>query len=141
MSGLFGGGGSGKLNVQDLNIPAFTSSGGVTPQQDALGQYTYGQDLLAQGNLFGSSGTGMSTMATQGAEGAKNTEVQQLAGASDTNQNAQYDLYKNQLTGFEQGLQNDLTLQNANQTVADQSLTSLVKAAGFGSGASGTSTG
>ena len=137
MSGLFGGGsGGGKLNVQDVNVPAFTSSGGVTPQQEALGQYSYGQDLLAQGNLFGSSGTGMSTMATQGAEGARNTEAMQVAGMSDTDQNAAYKLYQNQVGGFEQGLQNDLTLQNANQQVADQSLSSLVKAAGFGSGSS-----
>ena len=143
MSGLFGGGsGGGKLNVQDVNIPAFTSSGGITPQQQELGQYSYGQDLLAQGNLFAGDkgmGTGMSTMATQGAEGAKNTEAQQLAGYSDTDQGAMYQLYQNQVGGFEQSLQNDLTLQNANQAVAGQDLSSLVKAAGFSAG-SGTGT-
>ena len=132
MSGLFGS--NSKLDLGDVNIPAFTSSGGITPQQEAFGQYSYGQDLLAQGNLFGGSGTGISTMATQGAEGAKNTEVAQLAGASDTDQGAMYDLYKNQVGGFEQGLQNQLTLNQASQTATDNSLASLVKASGFGSG-------
>lgn len=131
MSGLFGN--SGKNDPQQINIPAFTSSGGITPQQGELGQFTLGQDLDAQGNLFGGSGTGMSTMATQGAEGAKNTEALQLAGMSDADQNAAYQLYKNQLSGFQQNLQNELAINTANQNTTNSSLDSLAQLAGFGS--------
>lgn len=131
MSGLFGGS-SGKNSPEQINVPAFTSSGGITQPQDALGQYSLGQDLLAQGNLFGSSGTGQSTMATQGAEGAKNTEAMQLAGFSDTNQLAEYGLYGNEVQGLSQNLSNALTL---NQAPSDE-LGGLAGQAGFGSGIS-----
>lgn len=133
MSGIFGGS-SGKQTPGQINIPAFTSSGGITPQQEALGQYSYGEDLLAQGNLFASSGTGESTMATQGAEGAKNTEAEQMAQMSDTNQEAQYKEYQNQLQGFQQNLSNELAINQANTNAGNQTLGSLAGAAGFGTG-------
>lgn len=133
MSGLFGG--TSKQTPGQINIPAFTSSGGITPQQQALGQYSYGQDLDAQANLFGSSGTGMSTMATQGAEGAKNTEAEQMAQMSDTNQGAQYEQYQNQLQGFQQNLSNELAIGQANQGAATNTANSLDQLAGFNAGA------
>lgn len=133
MSGIFGNS-SGKNSPDQLNIPAFTSSGGITPQQQDLANFSYGQDLTGQASLFGGSGTGMSTMATQGAEGAANTKAQQISGMSDADQEAMYGLYENQVQGEEQSLQNDFTLQNQ----SDSSLSSLAGAAGnlFGSGTS-----
>lgn len=130
MSNLFGGG--DKNSPESINIPPFTSSGGITPEQQTLADFTYGQDLTGQASLFGGSGTGMSTMATQGAEGAANTKAQTMGGMSDTDQGAMYDLYKNQVAGLEQGLQNDITLQNE----SDASSSSLASLAGslFGSG-------
>ena len=125
MSSLFGGSG-GKGSPENVNIPAFESAGGVTPQQQALGQYSYGQDLLAQGNEFGTSGTGMSTMATQGAEGARNTAAMQMAGMSDTDESAMYQLYSNDVQSTEQAL------QNASATNTSPSLPSLAEGSGFG---------
>ena len=131
MSGLFGGSG-GKGSPEQINVAPFTSSGGITPEQQALAGYTYGQDLTAQNTLFGGSGTGMSTMATQGATGAKSTEAQLQGSMSDADQEAMYTDYQNQLKAEEQGLQNDVTLSNANSS----DLTALAKSAGtlFGSG-------
>jgi len=129
MSNLFGGS-SGKDSPQQINVPAFTSTGGITPEQQTLANFTYGQDLTGQASLFGGSGTGMSTMATQGAEGAKNTEAQQIGGMSDVDQNAMYTDYKNQVAAEEQGLQNDITLSNQ----SGSSLSSLAAGNLFGSG-------
>jgi type 1 fimbria pilin len=139
MSGLFGGS-SGKADVGNFNIPAFASSGGITPQQNELGQYTFGEGLVGQGNMFGSEGLGDSTMATQGAEGVKNTEAQTMAGMSDANQGAQYDLYKNDVSALEQGVSNELNIQNANTAAASSSLNNLAKLVGFGTGAAGAGT-
>lgn len=139
MSSLFSS--SGKNTPQDITIPPFTSPGGVTPQQQALGQFSLGQNMLAEGNLFGQSGLGQSTMATQGAEGAANAEALQLAGMSDVDQAAMYNLYQNQLTGFEQGLQNQLSINNANTSSTNTTLNNLAQSAGFNQGSSGTSSG
>ena len=95
---------------QDVNIPAFQSTGGITPQQQDLAQFTYGQNLLGQSSLFGGSGTGDSTMATQGAEGARNTMAQQQGQMSDIDQEAQYQLYQNDVQSQIQQLQNSQTL-------------------------------
>jgi hypothetical protein len=124
--------GGGKDSPNQINVPPFLSSGGITPEQSTLANYTLGQDLTGQASLFGGSGTGMSTMATQGATGAKNTEAEQIGAMSDTDQNAMYTDYQNQVKAEEQGLQNDITLGNQNAS----SLTSLAGAAGnlFGSG-------
>jgi hypothetical protein len=132
MSGIFGGGGSGKGSSggkgtpENVDIPPFISAGGVTPQQQNLGQYSYGQDLTAQASLFGGSGTGDSTMATQGAAGARNTAAEQMAGMSDTNQKAMYDLYGNDVSAISQ------ELQNASTTNTSPSLGSLAEGSGFG---------
>jgi len=124
----------GKDSPEQINVPPFTSTGGITPEQQTLANYTLGQDLTGQASLFGGSGTGMSTMATQGAEGAENTQAQQIGAMSDTNQNALYTDYENQVKAEEQGLQNQITLGNQNAS----SLSSLAGAAGnlFGTGTS-----
>jgi hypothetical protein len=130
---LFGGS-SGKDSPQQINVPPFTSTGGVTPEQQTLANFTYGQDLTGQATAFGGENLGDSTMATQGAEGAANTGAATVGQMSDTNQGAMYTDYGNQVKAEEQGLQNDITLGNQN----DQSLSSLATAAGnlFGSGTS-----
>lgn len=128
MSGLFGGSG-GKNSPEQVNIPAFTSSGGITPQQQSLADFTYGQNLVGEAGQFTNPGDAMSTMATQGAEGAANTKAQTMGEMSDTDQNAMYQDYENQVAATEQGLQNQITLSNQNNS----DLTGLAKAL-FGSG-------
>jgi hypothetical protein len=107
-----------------FDVPAFASGGGITPDQQALGQYTYGQGLDAQGNLFGQSGTGQSTMATQGAEGARMAEAEQTGGMSDINQGARYTQYGNQVSNVEGQIQNQASLESLANTAAADQLTS-----------------
>lgn len=130
MSGVFGSGKSS--DPQDVNVPAFTSQGGITPEQQTLSNFSLGQGLDAQGALFGGSGTGASTMATQGAAGAQNTVAQQAGVMSDTDQEAQYTDYENQVNALQQSLQNNITESNEDSA----SLSGLASAAGslFGSG-------
>lgn len=123
---------------EDVNIPAFQSSGGITPQQQDLAQYTYGENLLGQASQFGQSGTGMSTMATQGAGGAKMTEAQQQGQMSDTDEEAMYQLYQNDVSSEEQGLQNAVALNQAPNSSTATSLGNLASGAGFGTGATVT---
>jgi hypothetical protein len=127
-------GSGGNKGATDVNIPAFQSSGGITPQQQEFGQFTYGENLLGQGSMFGGEGLGDSTMATQGAEGAKNTEAEQMGQMSDTDQSAMYQLYQNDVQNELQGLQN----QASTQPNASANLGSLASAAGFGTGTQGT---
>jgi hypothetical protein len=137
MSGIFGGGGGSKGSPENVNIPPFESQGGITPQQQDLAQYTYGENLLGQGSMFGSSGTGDSTMATQGAEGARNTMAQQQGQMSDIDQEAQYQLYQNDVQSQIQQLQNAQTLDQS----ASPNLSSLASSAGSLFGQSGGSFG
>lgn len=84
--GNLAGGGKGGGGQQ---YPYFQSPGGVTPEQQALAEYTMGQDMVQQGSQFANTGTGMSTMATQaGAVGPAFTEAASLAQSSDANQQA-----------------------------------------------------
>lgn len=131
------GGGQSKGSPQNVNIPAFQSQGGITPQQQDLAQFTYGENLLGQGNQFASSGTGQSTMATQGAEGARNTMAQQQGEMSDVDQEAMYQLYQNDVQSQIQQLQNQTTLDQQNSG----SLGSLAQMAGFGTTSGGFGTG
>jgi hypothetical protein len=136
------GGTSGNKGAQDVNIPAFQSAGGVTPQQSDLGQYTYGENLLGQASQYAGSGTGQSTMATQGAEGARNEQALQMGQMSDADQEAMYSLYQNDVSNELQGLAN----QASQQQTGNANLGNLFTAAGqttgsggtFGSGTAGT---
>jgi hypothetical protein len=58
-----------------------TAGGGVSPWQQALTQYNFGQNEVAAGNQFAQ--TPMSTMKTQADTGAFATQAQQLAQMSD----------------------------------------------------------
>jgi hypothetical protein len=128
---LFGGGGSSKGGPQNVNIPAFTSEGGITPEQQALADFTYGQNLLGEANAYGTSGLGQSTMATQGAEGAATGRAQQMGQMSDINTGAEYGAYQNQVANLEQGLQNQQTLNQ----LAQQNQAGTDLASGFQTGA------
>lgn len=127
MSSLFGGGGGSKgfTDPTTVDIPPFESAGGVTPQQQDLGEYSYGQDLLGERALFGGTNTGESTMATQGAGGAAMTKAQQLGQRSDIDQEAQYNLYQNDIQGLEANLKTQTDLNQIQTSAADQSLASL----------------
>jgi hypothetical protein len=126
-------GGGGNKGASGVDIPPFLSGGGITPQQQEFGNFTYGENLLGQGSAFASSGTGDSTMATQGAEGAKNTEAEQMGQMSDTDQSAMYDLYKGDVSNELQSLSNQAST-NQGQGL---NLGSLASAAGFGTGTQG----
>lgn len=148
MSGLFGGGGSkGFTEPTTVDIPPFLSSGGVTPQQSDLAEYSYGENLLGEANLFGQSGTGQSTMATQGAGGAAMQKAADLGKMSDTDQAAQYALYGQDLSGLENNLNTQTTLDQIAQTANQQATSGLVSGlgslAGLGAktGGFGTNTG
>lgn len=77
----------------------FQSAGGITPQQAADAQFTYGQNLVKDATEFQGSGpgggTGMSTMATQAAGGAAMQKALDLGKMSDADQTAQYNAYQN----------------------------------------------
>ena len=70
--GMMGGGGKGGGG----------GAGGVSPNQMALAQYTYGQDALSNAAKFGGQGIGQSTMGTMADVGGLMGEAQQLGGMS-----------------------------------------------------------
>lgn len=121
----------GKIGNQQN--PFFTDAGGITPDQQFWANYDYGQNLLeALGNYQGEGQGGgpiMSTMATQGAEGAAIGKGLQEAQLSDVNQKAAYGAYTNANT-----------IQAQNQSSALTQLAQLNKIAGS-TGAADTAAG
>jgi hypothetical protein len=120
-----GGKAAGGLDVNQQQYPFFTSPGGITPQQSALSEYDYGQNLTEGQAQFEGSGEGggpsLSTMATQVAGGANTGKALDLARMSDVNQGADYSAYgiaenidqqnnQNLLAENEQNLSNATTL-------------------------------
>lgn len=139
-----GGKVGGSTNVDQQQFPYFTSPGGVTPEQSALAEYDYGQNLTqGQAQFEGSDqggGPSLSTMATQVAGGANTGKALNLAGMSDVNQGAAYSAYGNAENIAQQNDQNALAEQE--QSLAAQtSLQSLAgKAAGGQAALSGSAT-
>lgn len=129
------GGATGKTPEQ-TQYPYFQSPGGITPQQTALADYDYGQNLTESQGQFegGDEGGGpiMSTMATQGAGGANIGKALQEGSMSDTNETAAYDAYKNAISIDQQN--NAAAL--AGQEQAQQQGTTLASLAGKAAGAS-----
>lgn len=68
---------SGPLNY------AKSSQGGVSPQQQAYAQYTFGQNEVANATTFGNAGMGMSTGGTQADAGAFANQAYMLGHMSD----------------------------------------------------------
>ena len=118
----------------NVNIPPFTSSGGITPEQQALTQYTLGQNLLADESQFASSGTGESTMKTQATGGARIAKAEQAGKISDINQTAQYGAYRNAVQKFLGNLQTSSTLSNLAENNALSDIAAAGEAAGLSSG-------
>ena len=99
MSEIGGQVGSKAGGAEQTQYPYFQSPGGVTPQQTALADYDYGQNLTqGQAQFEGSDqggGPSLSTMATQVAGGANMGRAENLAKLSDTNQDASFAAFQN----------------------------------------------
>jgi hypothetical protein len=131
VGGKVGGGES----VDQTQFPFFTSPGGVTPQQSALADYDYGQNLTqGQAQFEGSDqggGPSLSTMATQVAGGANMGRAENLAKLSDTNQDASFKAFQNAENIDQQNNANSL----ADQEQGAQTATTLASLAGKAAGA------
>ena len=131
-----GGKVGGSTSVDQQQFPYFTSPGGVTPQQTALADYDYGQNLTqGQAQFEGSDqggGASLSTMASQVAGGANMGKAINLAGLSDTDQGAAYQAFGNAENIDQQNNENAL----AEQEQSLQQSTSLASLAGKAAGGS-----
>ena len=129
-----GGKAAGSLDVNQTQYPFFQSPGGITPQQQALSEYDYGQNLTEGQAQFEGSGEGggpsLSTMATQTAGGANIGKAIQSGGMSDVNQGADYSAYGNAINIDQQNNQNLLAENEQNLSNA----TSLASLAGSAAG-------
>ena len=135
-----GGKVGGSTSVDQQQFPYFTSPGGVTPEQTALADYDYGQNLTEGQAQFGQGdeggGNALSTMASQVAGGANMGKAINLAGLSDTNQGAEFSAFQNAENIDQQNNENALAEQDQN-LAQSTSLASLAgKAAGATAGAS-----
>ena len=131
-----GGKVGGDTSVDQQQFPYFTSPGGETPQQTALADYDYGQNLTqGQAQFEGSDqggGASLSTMASQVAGGANIGKATNLAGLSDTDQGAAYQAFGNAENIDQQNNENAL----AEQEQSLQQSTSLASLAGKAAGGS-----
>ena len=141
-----GGKVGGSESVDQQQFPYFTSPGGVTPQQTALADYDYGQNLTqGQAQFEGSDqggGASLSTMASQVAGGANIGKALNLAGSSDVNQNAALSAFSN-AENIDQQNNENLLAEQEQSLQQDTTLASLAgKAAGGAAGGlpTGTST-
>src|SRR5580700_255658 len=138
-----GGKAAGGLDVNQQQYPFFTSPGGVTPEQSALSEYDYGQNLTeSQGQFDPASqpggGASLSTMATQAAGGANTGKSLDLAKMSDVNQGAELGAYDNAINIDQQNNQNLLAEQQTNLSNATTLASLAGSAAGGQAGASTT---
>jgi hypothetical protein len=138
-----GGKVGGSTSVDQQQYPYFTSPGGVTPQQTALADYDYGQNLTEGQAQFGGGdeggGNALSTMATQTATGANMGKAINLAGMSDTNQGAALGAYTNAESIDQQNNEAGLA-ENEQQLQSATSLASLAGAAAGGRAGAQTTT-
>jgi hypothetical protein len=119
------GGGKG-ASPQNVNFPPFYSSGGITPEQQALADYGLDEANVATGAAFGNSGTGMSTMATQAGTGNRMGKAIAEGTMSNTDEDAMLKAYENEQTAATQSLSNQSTLSN----LATQQLTNAITQGG-----------
>lgn len=123
------GAAKGGSSPEDVNIPPFYSQGGITPEQQSLADYGLSEGQVATGSTFGGSGTGMSTMATQAGTGNRMAKAVTEGKLSDTDEDAMYKAYQNDVTAETQSLQNQSTLQNLATTQLTSDITQAGKAA------------
>ena len=133
-----GGAGASSKGADQQQYPYFTSPGGVTPEQTALADYDYGQNLTqGQGQFEGGDqggGASLSTMASQVAGGANTGKAINLSGLSDTDQGAAYSAFGNAENIAQQNNENALAEQDQSLAQAS-SLASLAGKAAGGSAA------
>jgi hypothetical protein len=142
MSQQIGSAAGGKLasseNPSQQQYPFFQSSGGVTPQQGALAEYDYGQNLTEGQAQFEGTGQGggpsLSTMATQVAGGANTGQALDLARMSDVNQGAEYGAYQTGINIDQQNNEAALAEQQQGQQTALSDLAAGQSAAGTAAG-------
>ena len=130
-----GGGGAGAKGAEQTQYPYFQSPGGVTPEQTALADYDYGQNLTEGQGQFGNTegpggGNALSTMATQVAGGANIGKATNLAGLSDADQNAALSAFKNAETIDQTNNATELAANEQETQQATSLGTSLGKLAG-----------
>ena len=135
-----GGKAAGSLDVNQQQYPFFQSPGGVTPQQTALAEYDYGQNLTEGQAQFEGSGQGggpsLSTMASQVAGGANMGKALTSSGMSDVNQGADLSAYDNAINIDQQNNQNLLAEQQTDLSTALSNFSSGQTAAGTAAGLS-----
>ena len=128
-----GGAGASSKGADQQQYPYFTSSGGVTPEQTALADYDFGQNLTqGQAQFEGSDaggGPSLSTMASQVAGGANIGKAINLAGLSDTNQGAELGAFDNAINIDQQNNAASLASTEQETQQAGQIATSLGKLA------------
>ena len=138
-----GGKVGGNTSVDQFQFPDFTSPGGVTPQQTALADYDYGQNLTqGQAQFEGSDqggGASLSTMASQVAGGANMGKAINLAGLSDTDQGAAFSAFQNAENIDQQN--NSSALAEQDQSLAQQSSLAALAGKAAGGAAGGLPTG
>src|SRR5580693_533322 len=117
-----GGKAAGGLDTNQTQYPFFQSPGGITPQQTALSEYDYGQNLTEGQAQFEGSGEGggpsLSSMATQVAGGANIGKSLTAGGESDVNQGAELRSFENAENIDQQNNQNLLAENQANLQTA-----------------------
>jgi hypothetical protein len=137
VGGKVGGGAS----VDQTQFPFFTSPGGITPEQGALSEYDYGQNLTEAASQFEGSGQGggpsLSTMATQAAGGANIGKALDLAKMSDVNQGADLSAFNNAINISQQNNENALA-ENETNLENQSTLASLAGSAAGGPAGSNT---
>jgi|SRR6516162_3442391 hypothetical protein len=89
MGGMMGGGGK------------TSTAGGISPEQQALAQYTFGENVIGDRQRFAHEGMGPSTNETLRIAGSRFKEAEQLAEMSDKDFRA--------MQAFNQNQQNSLT--------------------------------
>ena len=140
VGGEVGGKIGGSQSVDQQQFPFFNSPGGVTPEQTALADYDYGQNLTqGQAQFEGSDqggGASLSTMASQVAGGANMGKAINLAGLSDTDQGAAFSAFQNAENIDQQNNENALAEQDQNLAQQSSLATLAGKAAGATAGAS-----
>jgi hypothetical protein len=141
IGGDVGGKVGGSTSVDQTQFPYFTSPGGVTPQQQSLADYDYGQTLTEGQGQFGSSpqggeggGNALSTMATQVAGGANTGKAINLAGMSDTDQGAELSAFNNAINISQQNNEAGLAENETEVSSLGQLASQASSAAGLSKG-------
>jgi hypothetical protein len=78
------------------------ASGGISPEQQALAQYTFGESVIGDRQQFAGQGMGPSTSETQAVGGSRFGEAQQAAQMSDADYQAMVAYNQQQINSLTQ---------------------------------------